>query len=301
MKILIVDDSRAMQTIVRRGIEKLGYDDMEIRSASNGLEALDIIRVWEPRLMLCDWHMPEMNGLELLHALNREMLSVQTGFVTTETSEERKQEAFAAGAKFFVQKPFDYETLHEAVLPIFQGNTEGETALEHHQPEKGEINNIAIPDIGTLTNILSQLSSVELSVEASEKMVLKESHFPCLIGLFEDVDNKTVRAVAIMDLNATCLLGACITKISEEKVHEAIYQRAVPKPFIANCQKIMCGLSTALYDKEQLKPLQLRSINIMRRKVSSIDKLLNKPEDERIDIKATVGTSGSGKLTIISS
>ncbi len=301
MKILIVDDSRAMQTIVRRGIEKLGYDDIEIRSASNGFEALDIIRVWEPRLMLCDWHMPEMSGLELLHALNREMLSVQTGFVTTETSEERKQEAFAAGAKFFVQKPFDYETLHEAVLPIFQGSIEGEKALEHHQPEKDDINNIALPDLETLTNILSQLSKIELSIKPTGKMALTESHFPCLIGLFEDLDNKTVRAVAIMDLNATCILGACVTRISEEKVHEAILQKAVPKPFIANCQKIMCAFSTALYDKELFKPLQLRSINIMRRKVSSIDKLLSKPEEERIDIQVTVENYDTGKLTLISS
>jgi CheY-like chemotaxis protein len=57
-KILIVDDSKAMQTIVNRGIQAMGYSEIETRLASDGNEALDICRTWEPELVLCDWHMP---------------------------------------------------------------------------------------------------------------------------------------------------------------------------------------------------------------------------------------------------
>jgi CheY-like chemotaxis protein len=304
MKILIVDDSRAMQTIVRRGIEQLGYDDMEIRNANNGKEALDIIRIWEPHLVLCDWHMPEMTGFELLTALNRQMLSVQIGFVTTETSETRKQEALAAGAKFFVQKPFDYKTLHEAVLPILQGSTEGEKALEDNQPletTEEEPNHIALPNADTLNKILTHFSKAELLVEPTEKMVLKEYNFPCLLGLFEDPDTKKIRAVAIMDLNATCVLGACVTAIPNTRVREAIESRAVPKTILGNCNKHMAAFSTTLYDKHKLKKLNHRSINIMRRNVDTIEKLLAKPDDERIDVEVAVEGYGSGNLTIIAS
>lgn len=301
MKILIVDDSRAMQTIVRRGIEQLGYDNMEIRNANNGKEALDIIRIWEPKLILCDWHMPEMNGLELLHSLNRQMLSVQIGFVTTETSEARKIEALSAGAKFFVQKPFDYKTLHEAVLPIIQGSSEGETALEEEQPEEHEANHISLPDSETLLTTLSKLSKIELFAEKTDKIQLKSHHFPCLIGLFEDAETKRVRAVAIMDVNATCILGACVTAIPAERVREAIKQKAVPKQMINNCKSIMDEFCSSLYDQEDLKPLKLRSINVMRKNVESIEKLLSKPAEKRIDIEVAVQGYGSGNLTIVAS
>ena len=303
MKILIVDDSRAMQTIVRRGIEQLGYDEMEMRKADNGKLALDIIRTWEPDLVLSDWHMPEMSGIELLKALNRQMLTTQIGFVTTETSPARKQEALEAGAKFFVQKPFDYHTLHEAVLPLLQGNSDGEAALSESQQatEQEEPNQVAITDVDTLSNILSHFSKAQLLVEETEPMALKEHDFPCLLGLFEYPETKKVRAVAIMNVNATCILGAAITAIPEERVRQAIQQKAVPKAMLGNCKKLMEAFASTLYDKETLKPMQLRSINIMRRNVDSIEKLLQKNVNERIDVEVAVQGYGSGNLTVLAS
>ena len=52
MKILIVDDSKAMQQIVKRGLEKLGYDDLEIVLASSGVAALKLAKEWKPKLIL---------------------------------------------------------------------------------------------------------------------------------------------------------------------------------------------------------------------------------------------------------
>jgi len=301
MKILIVDDSRAMQTIVRRGIEQLGYDNMEIRNANNGKEALDIIRVWEPKLVLCDWHMPEMNGLELLHSLNRQMLSVQIGFVTTETSESRKIEALSAGAKFFVQKPFDYKTLHEAVLPILQGNTEGESALEKEQPEEYESNHIALPDHEILSKTLTSLSKVDLLIGEADKIQLKKHHFPCMIGLFEDIESKKVRAVAILNINGICILGSSLTAIPAERARKAIEDKAIPKQMINNCKLILESFCSSLYDQENLKPLGLRSINVMRENVESIENLLLKPDEKRVDLEVAIPDYGSGNLTIVAS
>ncbi|MEO0443189.1 MAG: response regulator [Pseudomonadota bacterium] len=301
MKILIVDDSRAMQTIVRRGIEQLGYDDMHTRYADNGKQALDIVRKWEPDLILSDWHMPEMTGLELLHALNREMLSVKVGFVTTETSESRKIEALSAGAKFFVQKPFDYKTLHQAVMPILQGSEEGKQALEYDQLDETQDNHIVLPDIETLKNTLTHFSKPDLYVESAGHLQLQEYHMPCLLGLYQDPQSKKVRAVAVMDLNAACILGACITNMSGANVRDAIAKKVLHKAMIGNCKKLMQAFGTALYDQKTRVQLSLRSTNIMREKVDSITKLLNKPQEERIDAEVTVPGYGSGHLTIIAS
>jgi CheY-like chemotaxis protein len=118
MKILIVDDSKSMQHIVKRGLEKLGYDDLEIVLASNGTDALKLAKEWQPKLILSDWHMPGMTGLELVHELSMAMLDIDIGFVTTESSPKRLKEATDAGALFIISKPFDVETLHSAVVPV---------------------------------------------------------------------------------------------------------------------------------------------------------------------------------------
>jgi DNA-binding response OmpR family regulator len=306
MKVLIVDDSRAMQTIVRRGIEQLGYSDMETRKADDGMQALDIIREWEPDLVLSDWHMPEMSGLEMLHALNRQMLPVKVGFVTTETSESRKIEALSAGAKFFVQKPFTYKTLHEAVLPILQGSTEGEAALEqaeaHNKKQKAPVESpISLPTVSKINQLLNHFSKTSVSVEPYSSLKLRDKDFPCLLGLFEDQKDKRMSAIAILDLSATCILGACLTDIAEDRVNEFLRQRAVPKAVMANCQKLMQATALLLQHKQSQTQLKLRSINILRKKVSSIETLMNKPDEDRIDLKVLIPKYGSGRLTLISS
>ena len=69
IKVLVVDDSKAMQTILRRGLNDLGYSNLDIKSCNDGAEALEIVRTWDPDLVLSDWHMPNMNGLQLIQAI----------------------------------------------------------------------------------------------------------------------------------------------------------------------------------------------------------------------------------------
>ena len=66
MKILIVDDSKAMRMIVMRHLRQAGFGNHALEEASNGVEALTAATNAPPDLILCDWNMPEMNGLEFL-------------------------------------------------------------------------------------------------------------------------------------------------------------------------------------------------------------------------------------------
>ncbi|HCV75646.1 MAG TPA: response regulator, partial [Pseudomonas sp.] len=63
MKFLVVDDSRAVQTIIKRILANTGYRDIELRVASTGEEAVALLESWTPNLVLTDWHMPGMTGL----------------------------------------------------------------------------------------------------------------------------------------------------------------------------------------------------------------------------------------------
>lgn len=111
---LVVDDSRAVRLILARTLAELGF---EVRQATNGREALALIDA-DPgafRLVLLDWHMPEMDGLELLRELrSRPQLSaLVVVMVTTETDLDHVAEALAAGANEYIMKPFTREILVE--------------------------------------------------------------------------------------------------------------------------------------------------------------------------------------------
>lgn len=110
MKILLVDDSRAMRLIVRRTLREAGYDKHEYIEMTNGREALDHLRKNHVDLVLSDWNMPEMTGIELLEALQKDDLKVKFGFVTSEGSDEILARAKAAGALFLIVKPFGPDT-----------------------------------------------------------------------------------------------------------------------------------------------------------------------------------------------
>jgi len=117
LKILIVDDSSAMRMIVKRTLRQAGFEGHEITEAPDGAKALAAIRAVAPDLVLSDWNMPNMNGLELLKALGAAGVKTVFGFVTTEVTPDMRARATDAGAKFLIAKPFTPESFREALEP----------------------------------------------------------------------------------------------------------------------------------------------------------------------------------------
>ena len=118
MKILVVDDSRAMRMIIKRSLRRAGFGHHSVEEAADGAEALARIRAPRPDVVLCDWNMPVMNGMELLCALREDESPVRFGFVTSESTSEMRRRAIAAGASFLLAKPFTVESMEEALGPI---------------------------------------------------------------------------------------------------------------------------------------------------------------------------------------
>jgi len=115
MRILIVDDSRAMRMIVARTLRMAGYDEHELVEAVDGLHALEVVAQEPPDVVLCDWNMPQMSGLELLTALRSAGWTIPFGFVTSEAS---RIAALEAGAMFLVAKPFTPEDFQDVLDPV---------------------------------------------------------------------------------------------------------------------------------------------------------------------------------------
>lgn len=113
LRALVVDDSRVMRSMLRRSLEKHGFDVVEAENGRDALERLTLIRI--PDLALVDWNMPEMTGIELVAELRRDPNydAMLVMMVTTETEPEQVQRAMDAGANEYVMKPFSKEVLDD--------------------------------------------------------------------------------------------------------------------------------------------------------------------------------------------
>jgi two-component system chemotaxis response regulator CheY len=114
----VIDDSKAMRSILSRMLQGLGFEVLE---ASNGREGLQRLQVHgKVDLALVDWNMPEMNGLDFIRTVRAEQSydGVLLMMVTTETEMENVVRALAAGANEYVMKPFTQEIILEK-LQIF--------------------------------------------------------------------------------------------------------------------------------------------------------------------------------------
>jgi two-component system chemotaxis response regulator CheY len=118
MDILLVDDSRTMRMIVQRAIRQAGYRALTVGEAENGAQALEKLRGEKPLLILSDWNMPEMSGIDFLMQVRAAQNDVPFGFITSETSPAIKELAVNSGATFLISKPFSPEYVQAALTPI---------------------------------------------------------------------------------------------------------------------------------------------------------------------------------------
>jgi len=111
MRVLIVDDSRTIRSILRKSLLALGF---EVSEACHGLEGLQVLEKSGPfNLVLVDWTMPEMDGLEFVHAVRErsEYDDLKLMMVTAETDMDRVVAALEQGADEYLMKPFGHDMI----------------------------------------------------------------------------------------------------------------------------------------------------------------------------------------------
>jgi two-component system chemotaxis response regulator CheY len=119
MDVLVVDDASAMRRIVRGLLKELGFKN--IREADNGQVALDELKKRKADLVVSDWNMPEMSGIDLLRAMRSDevLKNIPVLMVTAEAKKENILEAIQAGVNNYIVKPFNAQTLQEKLNKIF--------------------------------------------------------------------------------------------------------------------------------------------------------------------------------------
>ena len=112
MRIMSIDDSGATRVFIRNAVDVLGFEFLEAADGKQGLEVLEK-EEGNVDLILLDWHMPEMNGIEMLKILKSTDLfkDIPVTMVTTETERDSVFEALQRGANNYIMKPFSQEDL----------------------------------------------------------------------------------------------------------------------------------------------------------------------------------------------
>jgi len=124
-KILIVDDSPPMRSVIKKTVKASGFRVGELVDASNGKEALDILKKQQFDLVLTGYNMPGMDGLELIGEMkNDDMLKdIPVVMITAEGSQQRVAEFMEKGTADYIKKPFTPEEI-KSKLGLILGETE---------------------------------------------------------------------------------------------------------------------------------------------------------------------------------
>ncbi len=120
MRFLVVDDSSTMRRIIINTLNKLGYT--ECREAGNGKEGLDALSANPVDIVITDWNMPEMSGVEFVRAVrsNDATKAMPVLMVTTNAAEGDIVEALKAGVNNYVVKPFTPATIKEKIEAVLK-------------------------------------------------------------------------------------------------------------------------------------------------------------------------------------
>jgi two-component system chemotaxis response regulator CheY len=133
--VLIVDDSIPMRGVIKKIIKASGFNVKDFFEASNGNEALEILDEEWLDLVLTDYNMPEMDGLELLDEIKKceTSKSIPVVVITTEGSKKRLVEFLEKGAMDYIKKPFTPEEIKEKLNQIM-----GEPQYEERVLDNGD-------------------------------------------------------------------------------------------------------------------------------------------------------------------
>jgi two-component system chemotaxis response regulator CheY len=122
MKILVVDDFSTMRRIVRNLLVELGFSGPLIQEADDGESAMTMLRNTSFGLLVTDWNMPNMTGIELLRKIRADatLKTLPVLMVTAENNREQIITAAQAGVNGYIVKPFAAATLEEKLVRIFE-------------------------------------------------------------------------------------------------------------------------------------------------------------------------------------
>lgn len=230
MRVLVVDDSRAMRMIIVRELRRVGVVPECIREAADGQVALELLRQEPFDVVLSDWNMPVMDGLALLEAARADGIDVPFGFVTSEAAEAAHLRGFEAGAAFVVTKPFDATDLGRA-LEAAVGDELIEDADAWAEDEGGT------GDVGALLSGLLRRPVVTVPAAGDPRR-----DRPRAVARYVAADGRPA-AVCVVELGLAAAAGAALSLLPAHSAAEWARAGALPEALAQNFHEVANVLS----------------------------------------------------------
>lgn len=287
MKFLIVDDSRAIQTIVRRAVEKSGLPNMEFRAASNGEEALKVVNEWGPNLIITDWHMPGMSGIDLLKFLKAEHGHIRVGFVTTEASPKKLEEAHANGAEFVLRKPFADDELIAEISKVL-----GKVSTGLDGPS------VRTVDVDTLTRFFCTTLNQTVSLTVASPCALDEIQAPWVIGLYAIDGKNDIRGFCLFDWSAVVFLGSTLANLSGSAITGSMSDPRVAQKLYEHAASVLTESASTLFSGVPGQKIVLARSQLVQDPPEKLKEIMQKSRG-RNDFILAQGDLPLGRITLI--
>lgn len=243
MKILVADDSKVMRQIVIRTLRQAGFDDHDVVEAVDGTDALGKVATEQPDLVLSDWNMPNMSGIELLRTLRTQGADVPFGFVTSEGSAEMREAASSAGARFLIAKPFTSDAFRAVLQPVL-GGPPVEDADAPAAAGSTETVETPVPVAKAVRDLLEGLLNRE--VEVNPGAVVEPQTPPgALVGVYV-TSSLTMGAVASLDFTLAAYAGAAIGLVPKGGADAALEDGVLPKNLRDNAVEVLNIMASLL-------------------------------------------------------
>lgn len=292
MKFLIVDDSRAIQAIVRRAVEKTGLEGLEFKTAGSGAEALKTCEAWLPDMVITDWHMPGMTGIELIQMLKKRHGALKVGFVTTESSSRNLDEAKQQGAAFVLRKPFADEELVHAVLKALEDAPAGGGAAANDpgSVQRGTSDSLAA--------FLSQSTGAPIRLVTATTCPLPSIAVPWAIGLYAQSGKNDIRGFCLLERNAILLLGGAGTGMSRDSLLASLDGGDIPSPVFAKASELLAKGANTMFISGDGEPIVLARSQLVPQPPEKLIEIMSK-SSQRVDYNVNHGNLPPGRIVVI--
>lgn len=334
-RFMVVDDSRAIQAIIARVIEDCGYPEVEVRRANDGEEALGLLPGFTPQLLITDWHMPRVSGLELLQTLRQlGQTQVKVGFVTTESTPSMLEQARTNGACFIVRKPFrDAELIDQIRTAVPHAGSVARPARSASAPSAAPAAPPSRPPAGAapaedldfdLATQALQPPPAEAVAEAPDfplrldhaqgliEHTLGKQPFTLqrhaamdvahlgnnnLLGLYS-APGKPAAAVAVFDANAVCLIGGAAARSPIAEITAAQLAAEPKEAMVAQATTLMRAAGMLLQAGGSPDGCTLTRTMQVPAGFPKLEEVLSRP-DERVDFHLVLPGVGEGRLSFV--
>ncbi|WP_395701126.1 response regulator [Aquabacterium sp.] len=307
-RFMVVDDSRAIQAIISRVIEDCGYPAIDVRRACDGEEALSLLPGFTPQLLITDWHMPRVSGLELLQTLRQlGQTQVKVGFVTTESTPAMLEQARTNGAVFIVNKPFRdgelIEQIRSAVPCADAAPRQAPAAQADAAPAPADEPEAPAPEDYPLSLahahglIEHTLGKQPFTLERHAAMAVERLGPNNLLGLYS-APGKPAAAVAVFDVHAVCLVGGAAARLPTGDLTAAQLAAEPTEVMVQQATTFMRAAGMMLQAGGSPDGCTLTRTMQVAASFPKLEEVLARTS-ERVDYQLTLPGLGEGRLSFI--